>query len=188
MRIHPVARAAALVASLTLAIPACAGGDADPSNDSAGSTSAAAPAGETAPAAAPPAASAAPVELPHTAELGGRRLTILEFGTADPATQTLETVEEGNELVYIKARVENLDAETFPSSLAQFFLIDATGDPIAPALMFQPQTGDRFPLGDLARGESSEGYVGYQIPEGASVVLQYAVNLSENQLIVVPIR
>jgi hypothetical protein len=188
MPINNAARAVVILVSLTLAIPACSGGDADTATDAAGESPAAAPAGEAAETAAATSGTAAPVDLPYTAELGGRRLTILEFGKADAATQQFETVGEGEELIYIKARVENIDAETFPSSLVQFFLVDPSGDPISPALMFQPESGERFPRGDLARGETTEGVIGYQIPEGAPVVLQYAVNLFENQMIVVPIR
>jgi hypothetical protein len=188
MPITPVARAVVLLVIVTLVVPACSGSDAGTSTDPAGESSAAPAAAPAAPATSPASRTAAPVALPHTAELDGRRLTILEFGTADPATQTLETVEEGHEFVYIKARVENLDSDTFPTSLAQFFLIDQAGDPVAPALMFQPESGERFPLRDLARGESSEGYIGYKVPESAPVVLQYAVNLGENRLIVVPLR
>ncbi|MCX2743669.1 DUF4352 domain-containing protein [Mangrovivirga sp. M17] len=121
-------------------------------------------------------------------ESEGRRITVLEFGEAKSKDPEIFEVSEGKKLVYIKTRVENIDAEQWKSSMLQFFLRDASGEEYAPAL-YETNKGDNLPQVDLKRGELSEGYIGFEVnPEVEDLCLAYAVNLGEGKLIAIDLK
>lgn len=121
-------------------------------------------------------------------EKEGRRVTVLEFGEAQSKNPKIFEVSEGKKLVYIKTRVENIDAEPWKSSMLQFFLRDASGEEYAPAL-YETNKGDNLPQVDLKRGELSEGYIGFEVnPEVEDLCLAYAVNLGEGKMIAIDLK
>jgi hypothetical protein len=124
-------------------------------------------------------------DLPATEELAGKRVTVEGFGTA---ALSFGDLEDGMEVVYIEVTVENVDANPWPSNQVQFFLVDANGEQYGPELLGS-DVGDTLPDVDpLEQGETSTGFVSYQVPVGSSLALEYAVDLAAGQTIRINLR
>lgn len=183
LRAIPIStRGAVVAAALSLSLAAC--GSAEPAETLApASSSSAAPTPEAMETGG--GAAERTVSLPATGELDGRRVTVEAFGET---TLTFDGPAPGNEAVYIEVTVENVSAEPWNSSSFQFFLVDETGEEWAPELLGSA-AGDPLPNVDpLAQGESSTGFVAFQVPEGSQLTLSYAVDLSMGRTIEIPVR
>ncbi|MFY1649676.1 DUF4352 domain-containing protein [Solwaraspora sp. WMMB762] len=120
--------------------------------------------------------------LPFTEELNGRRLTVESFGTSAAATSFWE-VGEGNEVLYLQVKIENVDADPWESNVVQFFLLDESDETYAPSF-YDAEVGEAPEAVTLAPGDSVEGYVPFEVPAGATGLrLEYAVDLSQNAVI-----
>lgn len=116
-------------------------------------------------------------------ELAGEQITVLDFGEGTLESTVLGEIEQGKRLVYINVLFENLAGEQKASSVAQFFLFDDSGESYSSS--FQPITqGDTFPMIDVPVGGTNSGYIAYEVDEDATgLYLEYAVDLSQNQII-----
>ncbi|MDG4766559.1 DUF4352 domain-containing protein [Solwaraspora sp. WMMD406] len=120
--------------------------------------------------------------LPFTEELNGRRLTVESFGTSTPASPLWE-VGEGNEVLYLQVKIENVDADPWESNVVQFFLFDESDETYGPSF-YDAEVGDAPDAVTLAPGEAVEGYVPFEVPAGTTGLrLEYAVDLSQNAVI-----
>ena len=96
----------------TTAAPTDAGGDTGSDTTAAGSTDSE-PADTTTTEASEPT-DATPLDiaaLPATGEKDGYRLTVEEIGTTSVDNPESEGIEEGEQVVYVKALIENVDGE-----------------------------------------------------------------------------
>lgn len=168
-----------LLGGLTLA--GCSAPDESPPVDASGTTTPASSETGT----DEPGGGAAPADaLPYTQELNGRRLTVESFGTSAPATDLWE-LEEGNEVVYVQVRVENVDAEPWESNVVQFFLFDESNETYGPSF-YHAEVGAPPDAVTLEAGDVVEGYVPFEVPAGTTGLrLEYAVDLSAGAVITV---
>ncbi|WP_175402843.1 DUF4352 domain-containing protein [Mangrovivirga cuniculi] len=127
-------------------------------------------------------------KMNEVVEKEGRRIIVLEFGDAKSKFPDVSEIPEGKKLVYIKTRVENVDAEEWKSSILQFFLRDATGEEYAPSL-YEVDKGEMLPQVELNKGDMSEGYIGFEVnPEIKDYCLAYTVNLGEGKMIAIDLK
>ncbi|MFV2020039.1 DUF4352 domain-containing protein [Micromonospora sp. LOL_023] len=120
--------------------------------------------------------------LPFTEELNGRRLTVESFG-ASAAASPLWEVGEGNEVLYLQVKIENVDADPWESNVVQFFLLDESDETYAPSF-YDAEVGEAPDAVTLAPGDSVEGYVPFEVPaDTTGLRLEYAVDLSQNAVI-----
>ena len=84
--------------------------------------------------------------------------------------------------------MENVSAEPWNSNMVQFFLVDGDGNEIGPELLGS-EAGDNLPdIDALEQGQSSTGFIAYQVPPDGPLTLSYAVDLSAGMTIDIPLR
>jgi hypothetical protein len=129
-----------------------------------------------------------PASLPYTEERDGQRFTVESSGTSAPENSQLWEVEAGLDVVYVQVRVENVDAEPWEFSLAQFYLFDGAGGEHA-TTFYNLEVGEVPEARTLAVGDSVEGYVPFEVPAGSTGLrLHYIVDLRVGVEITVPLN
>lgn len=121
-------------------------------------------------------------------ELNSRQVTVTEFAEAAPQNPDIFEVPDGERLVYIKATVENVNAEPWKSDALQFFLRDATGEEYPPTF-YPVNKGDRLPQEEMNVGDISTGFIGFEVNDSVDdLILAYAVRLDLGEMILIELK
>lgn len=157
----------------TTAAPTDAGGETGSDTTAAGSTDTE-PAETTTTEASEPT-DATPLDiaaLPATGEKDGYRLTVEEIGTTSVDDAASAGIEEGDQVIYLKVLIENVDGEAKRFGGSGLLLsYEADGDEQHADYVYGDTNAGVGPLPtELAPGDSMEGVYGYGVPEGATLV------------------